>query len=260
MDDEQNSGFRRSQPESPLHEIKPLAPKCAVILAGGLGTRLRPYSTVIPKPLVPVGKHPILEIILKQLVEAGFERAILAISHHTRLIKAYFGHGEGWDIKLDYSIEEKPLGTMGPLKLIEDLPDNFLVMNGDILTDIDYAAFYNQHIAQGQNMTIAYTKQERRSEFGVLQIEGDQLVGFEEKPIMHTMVSMGIYMLNRQILSSIPPDQHFGFDQLIVKLLETKEYPAAYFHPGVWLDIGRAQDYDEADRLFQSMELQPHVG
>ena len=126
----------------------------AIILAGGKGTRLRPYTTLIPKPLVPIGgKYSILEVVLRQLADAGFDRVTLAVNHLANLIQAYFGNGEKWGLEIDYSLEDRPLNTIGPLTLINDLPDNFLVMNGDILCDLDYRAFFENHVATGADGT-----------------------------------------------------------------------------------------------------------
>ena len=130
--------------------------KRAIILAGGRGTRLKPYTTVLPKPLMPIGDYPILEVIVRQLTQSGFKRITMAVNHQAELIKAYFGNGTKWDIDIDYSIEDIPMGTMGPLKLIRDLPDNFLVMNGDILTDLDFNKFYEEHILDNSLFSISF--------------------------------------------------------------------------------------------------------
>ena len=129
--------------------------KRAVILAGGKGTRLRPYTVVLPKPLMPIGDYPILEVIIRQLKEYGFTRITIAVNHQAEIIKAFFGNGSKWNINIDYSLEEKALSTMAPLKLINDLPDNFLVMNGDILTDLDFGQFYENHSKNNNIFTIS---------------------------------------------------------------------------------------------------------
>ena len=128
--------------------------KRAIILAGGKGTRLKPYSIALPKPLVPVGETPILEIIIKQLISYGFDHITLAVNHMADIIEAFFGDGAKWNIKIDYSLEETPLSTMGPLTLIDNLPDNFLIMNGDILTDLDFNRLYKNHVDNGNTFTI----------------------------------------------------------------------------------------------------------
>ena len=143
--------------------------KRAVILAGGKGTRLRPYTVVLPKPLMPIGESPILEVIVKQLAAAGFDHITMAVNHQAEIIKAFFMDGSKWGIRIDYSLEDQPLGTMGPLKLIKDLPEHFLVMNGDILTDLDFATFHDAHVASGRIFTISSHLREQLVDYGVLE-------------------------------------------------------------------------------------------
>ncbi len=157
--------------------------KRAVILSGGKGTRLRPYTVVLPKPLMPLGEYSILEIVIRQLVKYGFTHITLAVNHQAELIKAFFGDGTKWNVKIDYSLEDKPLSTMGPLKLIQDLPDNFLVMNGDILTDLNFSSFYEDHVKQKSIFTISSYERTHIMEYGVLEINDEkELTGFSEKP------------------------------------------------------------------------------
>lgn len=223
------------------------AVKRAVVLAGGLGARLRPYTIAIPKPLMPIGSLPILEIILRQLAHRGFERVTLAVNHQAEILRAYFGDGRRWKLDLDYSLEDRPLGTMGPLRLIKDLPDDFLVMNGDILTDLDFAAFALAHVGEGRLFTISAARREQFIDYGVLQ-EGSnqQLAGFQEKPKVPYLVSMGIYCLNRKVIDSIPAQEAFGFDHLVLKLLAARQPVKIAVHAGYWLDIGRPDDYQKA--------------
>jgi NDP-sugar pyrophosphorylase family protein len=220
--------------------------KRAVILAGGRGARLRPYTLTIPKPLVPIGERPVLDLVVRRLAAAGFAHITLAISAHTRLIKAFFGDGEDWSVKIDYSIEDQPLSTMGPLKLIGDLPENFLVMNGDVLTDLDFAAFHDRHVAKESLFTISSHQRRQLIDYGVLHTNGGELVGFEEKPSVPFEVSMGIYMLNRRALTFIPDGRPFGFDDLMTLLVRSKERVNVETHPGYWMDIGRPDDYETA--------------
>jgi NDP-sugar pyrophosphorylase family protein len=221
--------------------------KRVVILAGGLGTRLRPYTVTLPKPLVPVGDTPILEIVLKQLVSFGFPRITLAVSHQAALIRAFFGDGSKWGATVDYSLEAEPLGTMGPLRLIEDLPDHLLVMNGDVLTDLDYAEFFDWHCREGGLLSISAAEREQYVDFGVLTANGhDELVGFQEKPSLHYLVSMGVYGLSRQVLDWLPAQGRFGFDQLVRRLLEAGQRIRVHRHQGYWLDIGRPEDLERA--------------
>jgi NDP-mannose synthase len=227
----------------------------AVILAGGRGTRLRPYTVVLPKPLMPIGDYPILEVILRQLVKAGFGRVTMAVNHQADLIRAFFGDGSKWGISIDYSMEDKPLNTMGPLKLITDLPENFLVMNGDILTDLDFAAFYNTHVSAKRLFTISSHVREHKIDYGVLDTnDKHELSGFREKPKQNYQVSMGIYMLNRGVLDHIPADTPFGFDHLMLKLIELKKSVNVEKFSGYWLDIGRPDDYAQAIDEFAELK------
>lgn len=220
----------------------------AVILAGGKGTRLKPFTTSLPKPLMPIGDTPILEIVLKQLKKYGFTDITLAVSHLSELIRAFFNDGSKWGVHITYSIEDTPLGTMGPLKLIINLPENFLVMNGDVLTDFDIGTFYEAHLRDKAMLSVATIRREAPIDFGVLTIEkNQQITGFKEKPIYTFDVSMGIYVLNRKALGFIPDGVPFGFDQLVLALLGAGEPVRAYGHCGFWLDIGRPEDYDKAN-------------
>ena len=221
--------------------------KRAIILAGGRGTRLKPYTISLPKPLVPIGDIPILEIIIRQLKKYAFDHITITINHYADIIQAFFGDGSKWDLKIDYSLESKPLSTMGPLTLIKDLPDNFLVMNGDVLTDLDFGDFYDEHIAKKRNFTIGSYKRLNRVEYGVLHHnENSELIKFEEKPSNQYLVSMGVYMMNINNLNFIPQNTFFGFDHLMNILIENNKFPFVYEYDGYWLDIGRPDDYDQA--------------
>jgi len=229
-----------------------MSEKRAVILAGGKGTRLKPYTAVLPKPLVPVGDVPVLEIIIRQLIENGFSHITIAVNHLAEIIKAFFGDGSKWGIRIDYSLEPKPLNTMGPLKLISDLPENFLVMNGDVLTDLNYAALYEQHVADKNLFTISAYRRQQKVDFGVLDIGPDgRLTGFREKPACEYMVSMGVYVLNRRVLDVIPQDTSYGFDELMLELIKRETPAAAKPFSGYWLDIGRPEDYERACSEFE---------
>jgi len=221
--------------------------KRAIILAGGKGTRLKPYTAVFPKPLVPVGDVPILEVIIRQLTANGFTHITIAVNHLAEIIKAFFGDGSKWGIKIDYSLEDKPLNTMGPLKLISDLPNNFLVMNGDVLTDLNYAELYDDHVAQENLFTISAYERQQKVDFGVLDIGNDKkLTGFREKPVYEYNVSMGVYVLNRKILDVIPDDTPYGFDELMLELIKRETPATVNVFNGYWLDIGRPEDYEIA--------------
>lgn len=229
--------------------------KHAVILAGGKGSRLRPYTVVLPKPLMPIGEYPILEVIIRQLAKHGFTTITLAVNHQAELIKAFFSDGNKWGVQIFYSLENEPLGTMGPLKLIQQLPDNFLVMNGDILTNLSYSNFYNTHVVSKALFTISSHKREQMIDYGVLQVnEQQQLIGFTEKPRNHYEVSMGIYMLNKKVLKHIPNKQAFGFDHLMLQLIQQKQTVVVQPFDGLWLDIGRPDDYMQAIEQFDQLK------
>jgi NDP-sugar pyrophosphorylase family protein len=227
----------------------------AIILAGGKGTRLRPYTTTIPKPLVPVGDMAIMEIVIRQLSHAGFDHITVAVNHQAQLIRAYFEDGARWGVTMDYSLEDKPLSTMGPLRLIDNLPDHFLVMNGDVLTDLNYADFYRSHMAGGATGTIATYQRDTKIDFGVIEYNQDrnQIVGFVEKPVEHFCVSMGIYAFSKEVIQLIPEGVPFGFDDLMLKLIATEQDVRAYPFDGYWLDIGRPDDYDKANNEFDEI-------
>lgn len=230
----------------------------AVVLAGGKGTRLKPYTTTLPKPLVPVGDRSILDVMLvmlMQLKRAGVTHVTIAVNHLAHLIIAYFGDGERYGLKIDYSLEDKPLSTIAPLKLIKDLPEVFFVMNGDILRDLDYGGLYRAHCRSGADVTVATFERESKVDFGVIEMDAQRtIVGFKEKPAHKYNVSMGIYVLIRKLLEVVPPDKAFGFDDLMYACIERKLKAKSFRHTGFWLDVGRPDDYalanEKADELF----------
>lgn len=219
----------------------------AVVMAGGKGTRLRPYTTLLPKPLVPVGEKPILELALEYLRAGGFGKVTLCVGHLAELIAAFFGDGSKWDIELDYSVEDQPLSTMGPLAFVEDLGENFLVMNGDVLTDLDLAAIFEAHCTAGADLTVATHRREVNIDYGVLEFDDQNRIReFTEKPRLPYQVSMGIYVLNRRCLDLIEPGKPYGFDHLVLDLIERDRPILAYPYEGRWLDVGRPEDYELA--------------
>jgi NDP-sugar pyrophosphorylase family protein len=227
----------------------------AIILAGGKGVRLRPYTTLIPKPLVPLGgKYSILEIIILQLREAGFTHITLAVNHLSNLIMAYFGDGARLGVSIDYSLEEGELSTIGPLTLIEDLPNSFLVMNGDILCDLNYKDFYNAHIMCGCNISVSSFRRKVQIDFGVLRSnDAGHLESFQEKPEYNFDVSMGIYCINRSVIEALPRGKKYGFDNLMIDSLNNGQEVNIRPFNGYWLDIGRPDDYDYADANFEDL-------
>ena len=226
----------------------------AVILAGGKGVRLRPYTTLLPKPLVPIGdRYSILEIIMRQLAGCGFRTATLAIGHLGHLIRAYVGDGSQWGLeRVDYATEESPLGTIGPLlSLRHQLPEHFLVMNGDILTDLDYADLLRRHLDGDAELTVATYPRQVKIDFGVLTSRQGRIVEFAEKPTIDYRVSMGVYGMTASVLARYTPGLPLGFDELVLDLLATGSGPAEYEFDGRWLDIGRPDDYDRANAEFE---------
>lgn len=221
----------------------------AVILAGGRGTRLKPYTTTIPKPLVPVGERPILGIVLAQLKNAGVRKVTITVNHMAELIMAFFGKGEKYGIEIAYSLEDKPLSTVAPVKLIEGLPEYFFVMNGDLLTDMDFNALYKAHLGSGAKLTVATYQRDSMIDFGVINVDepNGRIVGFQEKPTYHFTVSTGIYVYSRELLNRVPYNEPYGFDNLVLDMLRDGELINTYPHDGYWLDIGRPEDYERAN-------------
>ena len=223
----------------------------AVILAGGQGQRLYPYTLVLPKPLVPLSEMPIIEVVMRQLAAHGFERITIAVGYHAELIMAVMRDGKKWGLEIDYSLEDKPLGTVGPLKKIKHLDEPFLVMNGDLLTDIHYEDIMAYHQKQGCIATVATCKRHVQISLGVLQYNANNRIqSFQEKPEFDYDVSMGVYIFDPRILDYIPEDQHFGFDDLMLRLLDAQEDIAAFPFDGHWLDMGTPEDLTHANEEF----------
>lgn len=221
----------------------------AIILAGGKGTRLRPFTYSLPKPLMPIGgEMPILEIILTQLKKNEFTNITIAVNYMAKIIKAFFGDGSDWGLNINYSFEEKPLNTIGPLTLINDLPENFLVMNGDVLTDLNYKKFFEWHVQNENEISIATFKRSSKIEFGVLKYnENQEIFEFVEKPEYHFNVSMGVYALNKRVIDILPKNEPYGFDQLMIDGIKKKMKIKSFPHDSYWLDIGRDDDFQQAN-------------
>ena len=223
----------------------------AVILAGGKGSRLAPYTTVLPKPLMPIDEMPILEIVLKQLKFHGFTDIVIAVGHLAALIKAYFGDGGRVGLNIDYAVEDAPLGTAGPLGTIDGLDETFLVMNGDILTDLDFSAVVEEHRRREAMITVAAYKRTVKIDFGVLKTEGALLTDYIEKPTLDYVVSMGIYVMEPAVRKHVPAGQYMDLPDLVKLLLSKHERVGAYMFDGQWLDIGRPDDFLEAQSRFE---------
>ncbi len=230
----------------------------AVILAGGLGTRLRPYTTVLPKPLMPIGDRPILDIVIRQLAASGFDRVTIATGYLAELIEAFFGDGSRHGVPVDYFREDEPLGTVGALSLIDGLDEDFLVMNGDILTDLDYGALLERHRAGGQAATIAARSREVQVSLGVMLFDKPddptQVTGYVEKPSYSYQVSMGIYCFAPRVRQHIPRGQRIDFPDLVLRLIDAGEMVRAWPSHDQWFDIGRHDDYEAAQDAFDQLQ------
>ncbi len=223
----------------------------AVILAGGKGTRLAPYTTVFPKPLMPLVDTPILEVVIRQLKFYGITQITLAVGHLAELLMAYFGDGERFGVHIEYSRESSPLGTAGPLALIDGLDDTFLVMNGDVLTTMNYLDLAGFHRKKGAAATIAMHERSVKIDLGVIESDVDQrITGYIEKPTIHYRVSMGVYIFDPQVLALIEPGQKLDFPDLVLKLIQQGSVVMGYPFDGYWLDIGRTDDYAQASEEF----------
>jgi NDP-mannose synthase len=230
----------------------------AVILAGGKGTRLAPYTKILPKPLMPIGDMPILEILLRQLQRSGIDDVILTVGHLAELIRTFFQDGARLGLKIRYSFEDHPLGTAGPLSLVEGLEDTFLVMNGDVLTTLDFCSLVEYHRNQRAIATIAAHDRKTRIDFGVIQTNHNQeIVGYIEKPTYDFYVSMGIYVFEPRVLSYIPRHEYLDIPDLILKMIEAGERVLSYPYQGYWMDLGRISDYEQAVIEFDN--LRPYL-
>ena len=220
----------------------------AVILAGGKGTRLKPYTTHFPKPLMPIGDMPILEIIIKRLRDAGILDIIITTGHLEQMVRAFFGDGKKFGVSISYSKEDQPLGTAGPLNLIRDkLTETFLLMNGDVLSDLDFKAMIEYHRSRKGDATVALSRRKVHIDYGVVEVDKDLFFSvWNEKPTIDYLVSMGIYLLEPEALESMPEEGFFNLPDLIVRLKSQNKRVAGYLHHGFWLDIGRPDDYERA--------------
>ena len=223
----------------------------AVILAGGLGTRLRPFTETIPKPLLPIGEKAVLEIQIEHLKQHGFKEIFLATNYKSEYIEKFFGDGSRYGVRLTVSKEDKPLGTVGPLSLIkEKLNEPFVVINGDILTTLDFSKFYKFATEKNTMLTIAIKKMITPFAFGDIFFEGDYVTEIEEKPDLVNYILAGIYVMNPSVFSLIPYNEYFNMDILIKTMLEKKIPVAKHEMLEYWLDIGRVDDYEKAQDIY----------
>lgn len=222
----------------------------AVIQSGGRGTRLRPYTSVLPKPLMPIGARPVLELLLKWLRRNGVEDVYITTGYLGHLIRSFCGDGSQWGINIVYTQEIEPLGTIGPLSLLRDKLDcTFLVLNGDVLTDLNLNAFSAFHRSHGDPLTIATTARMIKMDFGVIEETDGVVKTFREKPNLSHCVSMGAYCMEPEVLNYIPSGVPFGFDDLVFRLMDRNVPVHTFKHSGLWLDIGRVEDFHRAQEI-----------
>ncbi len=222
-----------------------------VILAGGLGSRLKPFTEVLPKPMLPVGEKSVLEIQIERLKKFGFDEIYLATNYKSQCIEEFFGDGSGYGVKLTISKEDKPLGTAGPLLLLkEQLTEPFIVMNGDILSLIDFSKLYEFALSQESLLTISIKKEITPFAFGNICFEGDRVTGIQEKPDIVMNILAGIYVMKPKILDLFPVNEYFGMDSLILKMLDEGSAISKYDLNEYWLDIGRITDYEKAKEIY----------
>jgi NDP-sugar pyrophosphorylase family protein len=223
----------------------------ALILAGGKGTRLQPFTFTIPKPLLPLGDVPVLEIVMRQLAAAGFTRVVLALGHMAPLFTAQFGDGSAYGLRIEHMVEREPLGTAAPLRALTDVPDEFLVMNGDLLTDLSYAELMAAHRASGAAATIAVSAREEKIDYGVIDVAPDgSFQDYREKPTIPYYVSMGINVLSRRALEQVPATGRFDMPQLMLALHGSGAGVHCHRTSCYWQDIGRFDDYARASEDF----------
>jgi NDP-sugar pyrophosphorylase family protein len=226
----------------------------AVIMAGGKGTRLHPYSALFPKPLMPLGDMPVLELLLRRMKSAGVTDVILAVNHLGNLIKTFFGDGSQLGLSIRYSQESKPLGTAGALgNMLDDLDETFVVCNGDLLTSMDLAAMAQQHIETGCDASIGVFERENKIDFGLIEFDADKrLSAYREKPTNMYYVSMGIYILRREaVRPCITSEEYLDMPTLLLKMKAAQSDVRCYHDECMWLDIGRPDDFALAQSMFE---------
>ena len=229
----------------------------AVVLAGGRGARLAPYTKILPKPLMPIGDMPILEVMLKQMKRAGVTDVTLTVGHLANLLRTFFMDGGQWGMNISYSYEEKPLGTAGPLSLINGLDSTFLVTNGDVLTTLDLRELVAYHKSQGGIATIAVHRRQVKIDLGVVEWNADNRIrGYIEKPVYDYTVSMGLYVFEPEVLKFIPFNVYLDFPELVLNMIAAGEKVVGYPFDGYWMDLGRPDDYAQAAEDFIVMRDQ----
>lgn len=223
-----------------------------VILAGGKGTRLAPYTATFPKPLMPLDDMPILEIVIRQLKKYGLSRITLTVGHLAELIQAFFNHGEKFGVNIDYKREDIPLGTAGSIKLVENLSDDILVMDGDILTDLNYTELFHFHKEHNSFITIAALKKEIKINYGVVEFDKNyNLKSFHEKPSIYYDINMGIYVMNKNVTDYIEVNKKIDIPELISRAEADNKSVLIFPYDGYWKDIGNPVDYAQAQKDFE---------
>ncbi|MDI6807402.1 MAG: sugar phosphate nucleotidyltransferase [Candidatus Eisenbacteria bacterium] len=226
-----------------------------IVLAGGKGTRLLPLTTVLPKPLLPVGDYPILEIVIRQLKKQGFTKITLAVGYLSHLFEAYFGDGSKWGVELEYSVERESLGTAGPILLVKDLSSTFLVMNGDLLTTLDFNRVVEYHKKKDAVLTIALQERSHQINLGYVERDGKyNITGYIEKPVHRYEVGMGIYVFEPEALSYIKKGEKADFPELVLRLIGDGKKVVGYPCSDFWLDIGRHEEYEKAQNEFEKLK------
>ena len=226
----------------------------AVIQAGGKGTRLRPYTLVLPKPMMPVGELPVIELLIRWLRRNGIRESIVTTGYLGHLLRVFCGDGSRWDMDIVYTEEPAPLGTVGALDLLRDqLDETFLVVNGDLVTDLSLRSLLHFHRGHGGPLTVGTVKKEVHVDMGVLDLDDHaRLVEFREKPTLSYQVNMGLYCMEPSVLDLIPGGIPFGFDDLVFQMLDQGLPVHAYHHDGEWLDIGRPEDFQRAQEMVEA--------
>jgi NDP-sugar pyrophosphorylase family protein len=231
----------------------------AIVLAGGRGTRLAPYTSVLPKPLMPIGDRSILEVVVGQLEKAGIVDIHFCVGYLAHLIEAVFDTRQNGHVNITYVREQEALGTAGPLRLVDGLDSTFIVMNGDVLTTIDYEQLVRFHREQGNALTVATRERSIKIDYGLLHLdESSRVRAYEEKPTISSRVSMGIYVMEPEVIELVPKGEYFDFPDLVQALLAAGEPVGAFDHDGLWFDIGREEDYARAISVWLEDEQSPN--
>lgn len=226
----------------------------AILLAGGKGSRLYPYSALLPKPLMPLGDMPVLELLLRQLTAAGVDEVFLAVNHLRQLIEAFFGDGSRFGARIRYSIEDKPLGTAGPMSLVLDqLGEEFVLANGDLLTSFDVARMIEDHRASRADVTIGVYERELKSDFGLIEVDADmRLLAYREKPVHRQLVSMGIYVVRAaSVREFLTRGEYLDMPALVQLMAKSGREVRCHGQQCLWLDIGRPEDFALAQRMVE---------